>query len=188
MKAFWITLVLAIGFSGIAYAQRNKKCPQTTVIMTVDSPIDSVFNYIVPIDLSHIFKRFKNLPGITNTSIKEDWIKPGLSRTIYFDHGSTSKESLLTVIPYTSFSYKNENFTSSLRFLAKAIDGSWLFTSLPNGQTKIEWTYKVIPKNFIARGLINLMLMKNVKGYLTNALAILKNDLEAKKNDRLKYN
>jgi hypothetical protein len=99
-------------------------------------------------------------------------------RTIHFEDGSTSKESLLTVVPYSSFSYKIEDFTSQLRFLAKRIEGDWIFTDLGNIQTKIEWTYKVVPKNIIARGLINIILMKDIKGLLNNALIILKDDLE----------
>jgi len=157
----------------------DKKVPQTKVIMTISAPIDSAFNYIVPVDLSHIFKRYRRLPAVTNTSIKEDWTKPGLTRTVYFEDGSTSQESLLTVVPHTSFSYKIENFTSQLRFLAKRVEGDWLFIDLGNGQTKIEWTYKVVPKNFIARGILKSFLMKDVNGLLTNALTILKDDLES---------
>jgi len=176
-----LTLGLSIGIIGITYAQSNKKVPQTKIIMTINVPIDSAFNYIVPVDLSHIFKRYKSIPGITNTSITEDWKKPGLVRTVYFEDGSSSKESLLTVVPNSSFSYKNEEFTSQLRFLAKRIEGNWIFTDLGNGQTKIEWTYKVVPKNFIARALVNIMLMKDIKGLLNNALIILKDDLESGK-------
>ncbi|MEO5911600.1 MAG: hypothetical protein ABIP95_11975 [Pelobium sp.] len=84
-----------------------------------------------------------------------------------------------SVVNHASFSYKIEDFTSPLRFLAKRIEGDWIFTDLGNGQTKIEWTYKIVPKNFIAHGLINLVLVKNVKGLLTNALIILKADLES---------
>lgn len=179
MTTFLITIGLIIGIAGIALAQNNKKFPQTKVLMTINAPIDSAFNYIVPVELSHIFKKYKNLPAILKTDEKEKWIKAGLTRTVYFEDGSTSKETLLTVVPNSSFSYKIENFTSQLRFLAKRIEGDWIFTDLGNGQTKIEWTYKIVPKNFIARGIINLVLLKNVKGLLTNALTILKADLEA---------
>jgi ribosome-associated toxin RatA of RatAB toxin-antitoxin module len=82
------------------------------------------------------------------------------------------------VVPNTSFSYKIENFTSQLRFLAKRIEGDWQFIDLGNGQTKIEWTYKIIPKNAISRGLIKAFLLRKVNGLLTNALTIIKNDLE----------
>ena len=178
MTTFLMTLGLAISLSGVAFAQSSKKFPQTKIVMTINVPIDSAFNYIVPVDLSHIFKRHKNLPAIIKTNETEKWIKAGLTRTVYFEDGSTSKETLLTVVPHTSFSYQIEDFTSQLRFLAKRIEGDWVFTDLGNGQTKIEWTYKIVPKNFFARGAINLFLLKNVNGLLTNALTILKTDLE----------
>lgn len=186
MTTFLMTITLTIGISGIAFAQSSKKFPQTKIVMTINAPIDGAFNYIVPVELSHIFKKYKNLSAILKTDEKEKWFKAGLTRTVYFEDGSTSKETLLTVIPNTSFSYRIEDFTSQLRFLAKRIEGDWVFTDLGNGQTKIEWTYKIVPKNFFARGLINLVLLKNIKGLLTNALTILKTDLEkqAKKGSR----
>jgi hypothetical protein len=181
MATTLIILGLTIGIVGIFLSQSSRNAPQTKLIETINAPVDTAFNYIVPVDLTHIFKGYKWIAGITNASIKEGWTQPGLVRTVYFEDGSTSKESLLTVIPNTSFSYKNEEFTSQLRFFAKRIEGDWIFTDLCNGQTKIEWTYKVIPHNFIAQILVNALLMKNIKGLLTNALIILKNDLETDK-------
>jgi hypothetical protein len=67
-------LAITVGFmvaSTVALAQGTRKSPSTKALMTIDAPIDSVFDYIVPIDLTHIFKRYKNLPAITSTSIKE---------------------------------------------------------------------------------------------------------------------
>lgn len=181
------TLLMTIGLTttifGFSFTKNNENVPQTKVIMVIKVPIDSAFNYIVPVDLSHIFKRYKRFPAITKTNETEKWIKGGLTRTVFFEDGSTSRESLLTVVPHTSFSYKIENFTSQLRFLARGIEGDWIFTDLGNEQTKIEWTYKIIPKNFIARGLIKLVLMKDVNGLLNNALTTLKNDLENKKKE-----
>ena len=179
MTTFLMIIGLTVSISGIAFAQRSKKYPQTKIIMTINAPIDSAFNYIVPVELSHIFKKYKNLPAIIKTDETEKWIKADLTRNVYFEDGSTSKETLLTVVPHTSFSYKIENFTSQLRFLAKRIEGDWIFKDLGNAQTKIEWTYKIVPKNFFSRGLINLVLLKNINGLLTNALTILKADLEA---------
>jgi hypothetical protein len=181
MKVLLTTLAVTVGFTGFAPAQKCNKVPQTKIIMTINSPIDTAFNYIVPVDLAHIFKRYKIFPAIVNTSIKESWIKPGLKRTVYFDDGTTAEERLLTVIPNTSFSYEIQNFTSKLRFLAKKIEGEWQFIDLGDGQTKIEWTYKVVPKNFIAQGYVNILVMKNVKGLLNNAALILKEDLESGK-------
>ncbi|RBL94095.1 SRPBCC family protein [Chitinophaga flava] len=170
------------GFTSIAFAQSNSKVAQIKIEATVNASAESTFIYIVPVSLPHIFKRYKKFPAIVKTDEPEKWTKPGLSRTISFEDGSTAKESLLTVTPYSSFSYKVENFTSQLRFLAKRVDGDWKFTDIGNGQTKIEWTYKVVPRNFIARGVIKAFLIKDIRHMLENALIILKDDLDSKKN------
>ena len=170
----WLTVGLLISAH-----RATARPPQVKIAMTIHAPIEQVFNYIVPVDLAHVFKRYKSLPAVVNTSIKEGWTKPGLSRTVYFEDGSTSQESMLTLIPHTSFSYSNKDFTSSLRFLVKTIDGKWLFTDLGNGETKAEWTYTLNPKNFVTRGVINLAVKKNLRRYLTNALVVLKDDLES---------
>ena len=97
---------LTIGIVGFSYSQTNRKYPETKIIMTINAPIDSAFNYIVPVNLSHIFKRYKNLPAIVKTNETEKWNKAGLTRTVFFEDGSTSSENLLTVVPHSSFSYK----------------------------------------------------------------------------------
>jgi hypothetical protein len=157
----------------------SSKYPQTTVVTTINVPVDISFDYIVPVDLSRIFKGYKFIAGINRTSIKEGWRKPGLTRTIFFEDGTTSRETLLTVIPPTSFSYKNEEFTSTLRFLTERIEGNWTFTDLGHNQTEIEWTYRVIPKNMLTRILIKAFLLGVIHGMLAQALRILKSDLES---------
>ncbi|NML23997.1 SRPBCC family protein [Pseudoflavitalea sp. G-6-1-2] len=182
MTTFGITLLLVAiiitGCISTAIAQTNRRIPCVRIEATVMAPAEKAFNYIVPISLPHIFKRYKKLPAVIKTDESEKWNKQGLSRTVYFEDGSTAKESLLTVIPDQSFSYKIENFTSQLRFLAKRVDGEWKFTDIGNGQTRIEWTYKIFPKHFIARGIINLFLIRDVRQLLENALMIIKADLD----------
>ncbi|MBC3539010.1 SRPBCC family protein [Rufibacter sp. H-1] len=174
-----MTLALTAFSCGLAFAQSNGEFPQTKVTATINAPLDSAFNYIVPVDLAHIFKRYGRLPAIVRTDEKEKWIRAGMSRTVFFEDGSTSKESLLTVVPHTSFSYRIESFTSQLRFLAERIEGDWVFTDLGDGQVKVEWTYRVVPKNSITRGIIKLLLLEDINGLLRNALATLKDDLES---------
>lgn len=177
MTTFWLTLSLTIGVVGLASAQ-DKNIPQVKIIMTIKSPTDSAFNFIVPVKLSRIFKKYKRFPAITKTNETELWNKAGLTRTVYFEDGTTAQESLISVKLNESFSYKIENFTSSLRKLAKRIEGEWIFTDLGNGQTKIEWTYKIIPKNGITKTMIKWFVLKDLKVLLSNALTILKEDLE----------
>lgn len=171
---------LGIGVVGIHAVTKRRKTLQTTVVMTVNAPIDKTFNYIAPINLMHIFRGSALIPAIVDTSVKEGWNKAGLVRTIYFKDGSTSQETLLTMDPPTSFTYKNEHFTSGvLKSLLVRLEGEWLFTDLGNDQTKIEWTYRAIPTSFIARVLVETVLMRAVRSMLTNALTIAKHDLES---------
>ncbi|VVV02429.1 MULTISPECIES: SRPBCC family protein [Mesonia] len=158
----------------------SNKNPEITVVTIINSKIDSAFDYIPPINLMHIFRGNAMIPAIVDTSIKQGWNKAGLKRTVYFADGSTSEESLLTVNAPTSFSYKNEHFTSKLlAALLKRIEGEWLFTDLGNHQTKIEWTYRAVPTNFISRIFIKLVLIKAFGAVLRNAMDIIKNDLES---------
>ena len=152
--------------------------PTAVVSIFIDAPVESVFDYIVPIDLSHIFRRYKNLPAIDSTSNQERWYTPGMERTVYFEDGSTAHEHLVSVNPSTDFSYQINGFTSFLGKLAEQINGKWVFTETQPGQTHIEWTYELEPKNFLAGFIIRTFVLKNLKGLLNNALAIIKADLE----------
>jgi hypothetical protein len=155
------------------------KSPETKIVITINVQIDKAFNYIAPINLMHIFRGNALIPAIVDTSVKEGWNKAGLTRTVYFKDGSTSQENLLKVNAPVSFSYKNEHFTSKiLAALLKCLEGEWLFTDLGNSNTKIEWTYRAVPTNFIANLLVRLILMRAVRSMLNEALKIIKNDLE----------
>ena len=164
--------------------QRSKANPETKIVTTINAKIDTEFHYIAPINLMHIFRGNAMIPAIADTSIREGWNKAGLTRTVYFKDGSTSQESLLTVEAPTSFSYKNEHFTSKvLSALLQRLEGEWFFTDLGNNQTKIEWTYRAIPKNFLSRLVVRAVLMKAVRAMLLNAISIIKNDLESRQTE-----
>ena len=180
MKNTLTGIATGAGVIGVDSANHSRKNPQTVVEMIVNAPIEKAFNYIAPINLMHIFRGSALIPAIVDTSIKEGWNKAGLSRTIYFKDGSKSQETLLTIESPTSFSYKNEHFTSPvLKSLLARLEGEWLFTDLDGERTKIEWTYRAIPTNFFARLLVKIVLMRAVRSMLTNALTIAKNDLES---------
>ena len=180
MKKILTGTAAGAGLVGVYAANQSGKNPQTVVEMTVNAPIETAFHYIAPINLMHIFRGTALIPAIVDTSIKEGWNKAGLSRTIYFKDGSTSQETLLTMQPPTAFSYKNEGFTSLvLKSLLSRLEGEWLFTDLGGDRTKIEWTYRTIPTNFVARLIIEVVLIKAIRSMLKNALTIAVSDLES---------
>jgi len=159
--------------------QVAKGTPEVTVVVTVNANIETVFNYIPPVNLMHILRGNVLIPAVVDTSIKEGWNKAGLTRTVFFQDGSTSWETLLTVDAPYSFSYKNEHFTSKvLVALLKRLEGEWHFTDLGNNTTNIEWTYRAVPTNSFAKVLVNLILMRAIRSMLRDALSIIKTDLD----------
>lgn len=174
------SIAACAGLIGIYASTRKTKYPEAKVMMIINAPTEAAFNYIPPINLMHIFPGTTLIPGIADTSIKEGWNKPGLTRTVYFKDGSTSQESLLTYEPSTYFSYKNENFTSPiLKVLISRLEGQWHFRDLGNHQTKIEWTYRAIPMNAVTRLIVDVVLIDAIHSMMTTALTIAKNDLES---------
>jgi len=162
-------------------AKAQKKYPKAVVSVDIKStlPLKESFEYMVPIDLEHIFNEpYKNIPSIDSTSNKEPWFVPGMQRIIYFNDGSTSQEELLSVTPNSGFTYKVTGFTSALRKLIKQINGSWTFTETEDGTIQVEWT-EFIPKNFFARFLVRNIVTKRIKIPMQNALNIMKEELES---------
>ncbi len=151
-----------------------------TVIANIEIDVSQkeAFEYIVPIDLSRIFKGYRNLPAVVKTDESEKWIKPGLERTVFFEDGSTAKEKLLEVNNPDNFSYKVNQFTSPLKHLAKQINGRWEFSKGPDLKTKIHWQYEIVPKHFFAKMIINGILKSQINHILTNALQIIREDLQ----------
>ena len=132
------------------------------ISININASVTESFEYIVPVELSHIFKPFKNLPGVKSTSNKEIWYTPGMQRTVFFDDGESAQEYLLEVNPHSDFSYKIDSFTSSLRYLAKRIEGKWGFKEHENRSTSITWTYSIVPKSRFAKLILNLFVKKQV--------------------------
>jgi hypothetical protein len=135
------------------------------------------FDYILPISLPHIFKRFKFFPAVTSTSETEKWIKSGLTRTIFFEDGNTAKEELLVVNSPDHFAYKVTDFTSPLKFLIEQINGNWKFTELENNYTKIVWEYELVTKNKFASWIISIFLFKDLQTFCQNSMNIITQDL-----------
>jgi Polyketide cyclase / dehydrase and lipid transport len=145
-----------------------------TTIATVNKSQEEVFDYVVPILLNNIFKKYKFIPGVTRTDEKEKWITAGLTRTVFTDDGNIAYEELLTVTPNSYFNYRVSKFTSPLRFLISHVNGSWVFE--PKGsQTNIIWEYELITHNELATWIINTFLKKDMAKYLQNAMDLITN-------------
>ncbi len=157
----------------------QKPILQTTVTIIINAPIAEAFDYVVPVDLSHIFPRYKNYPAVVNSTIKADWKTAGLERIVNFEDGTSSQETLVSVTRPESFSYRIYGFSSlQRRLMIDHIEGSWVFADLTDSRTEITWTYKVFAKNWLAYLILKVVALKDLTAILQNALFIIKNDLE----------
>lgn len=156
----------------------HMKSAIATVSCTIAHPQNETFWYVVPVDLSHIFKKYKYLPAVTSTSVTKEWRTAGLSRIVTFSDGSTARETLTSVNEPSGFSYTIDSFTSILRLLAREIHGTWVFTTTTDGQTAITWTYEITPTNRLASFLLRTIVIKDIRHLLDRALHTIKRDLE----------
>lgn len=151
------------------------------VSIEIDNPVGASFDYIVPVPLSRIFKRYMFIPAVVRTDESEYWFKSGLTRTVYFGDGSTSTEMLTNVSRPNNFSYRISAFSGSMRFLVDHIEGKWAFReSSKKETTHIDWTYNIFPRNGVSRLFIKYILVPTLRRVLIRALTIIKNELEDK--------
>ena len=146
---------------------------------TINRPIQQTFDYIITIDLTHIFPPIGNVPGVASTSISKEWGKPGLERVNMSTDGSSTREKMLTVDAPRSFTYRIEGFTAPvLKSLLDHIEGGWILTDNGNGTTSIEWLYVLVPLNPQVMTQVEQSLLKRYQVRLESALSIIKDDLE----------
>ena len=153
--------------------------PFVKVTRTINRPIQQTFDYIITIDLTHIFPPIGNVPGVASTSIDKEWGKAGLERVNTSTDGSSTREKMLTVDGPHSFTYRIEGFTAPvLKSLLDHIEGGWILTDNGNGTTSIEWVYVLVPLNPQAMTQVEQSLLKRYQVRLESALTIIKDDLE----------
>ena len=119
--------------------------PYVKVTRTINRPAKEAFEYIIGVDLTHIFPRYGDAPGIASTTVSEGWGVAGQQRINTWDDGSTLRETMLDVDPGRSFSYRSDDFTTpALQALLDRIEGGWIFTENDNQTTSIEWIYSLV--------------------------------------------
>jgi Polyketide cyclase / dehydrase and lipid transport len=150
------------------------------VTRTIARPVTETFQYIVPVDVTHIFPRQGEMPGNVKTTVTSDWGQyVGQTRDTTADDGSSFHETLTALDPDKSFGYKVENLTSSaMKGVVDRIEGAWEFTDNGNDTTSIEWFYVLVPANPEAIPTIKEKILARYRGRLENAMNIIKADLE----------
>lgn len=113
------------------------------------SPQDA-FDWLLPAPLPMIFSRcYAVVPAINRTEGSGVWATVGQSRRIFMAGGGRLTETLLTVDPFESFTYRLSDITGPTSLIATSIDGQWRFSPAGTG-TRITWSWVIQPSSRVA--------------------------------------
>ena len=116
------------------------------VTRRIPLPPEQLFERFAPIELSTIIKRWGPLPGVKGVRDQTgEWDRPGVSRTVLLDDGSTAKEELVAYNPPHHFGYKL-TFGAPTSALASDAAGTWFFHPAGDGGTELEWAWAFRPR------------------------------------------
>ncbi len=118
-------------------ARASRYLPQTP---------ERVFEYVPPVDLPTVIKRWGPLPGVKGTRDQSGtWDHVGATRTVLLEDGSSGKEELTAYNPPHHFGY---TLTLGLptSVLASEAAGTWWFYAADDGGTDLEWAWALAPR------------------------------------------
>ena len=112
----------------------------------IPAPPEQVFEYVLPVDLSTVIKRWGPLPGVKGVRDQSgEWDHVGATRTILLEDGSEAQEKLVTYNPPHHFGYTLAlGVPTSL--LASNAAGTWWFHPAEDGGTDLEWAWAFVPR------------------------------------------
>lgn len=153
----------------------------TTVEIKIDADIEKVFAETIPVDLSIIFKRYGLIPAVVKTvpAAGAAWETPGLARHVFLADGNTARETLLKVEAPRFFSYKVFDFSNFLGRLTEFATGEWHFQA-DGTSTFVSWKYTFTPHNELSLLPLNFIVKTFFRGYMKQAMRLLKKYLEEK--------
>lgn len=152
----------------------------TTVESEIAAPQATVFEHVVPIDLTTIFTGYGPLPSITGTQNQTGaWDAPGQTRTVTLSDGSHASELLTRYDHPRYFSYTLSRFSGVLRFVTTSANGEWWFdTGSSSGATRIKWRYTFNGRSAFATPLLWFITHVLWRGYMRKALMLSKVQIE----------
>lgn len=137
--------------------------------------VETVFDVVVPIDLTAIMRGSGPLPAVA--AIEEqsgDWDGIGQSRIIRLSDGSGMLETLMSFDRPHAFTYLITEITSPLRSLISTMHGSWHFEDAGVvGETPITsatWRYEFKSRSFLTRPLAWFIVKFFWRPYMAEAL------------------
>ncbi|MCA8895079.1 MAG: SRPBCC family protein [Parvularculaceae bacterium] len=151
----------------------------TAAAITVNAPIDRVFDAACGCDVPAIIKGHGALPGVLKIEEHEaPWSEPGQKRLVWLTDGSSVREELIAFSKGRSFAYRVTSFTGPFAALVSEGKGEWNFSATGPSATHIDWTYSFTPKSIFTKPAVLFIVNVLWPGYIRAALQRLKQDIE----------
>ena len=181
MKLF--TTIVLTTMTVTASAHIPAHWAQYTVEETIDIPLEEYWELFFEIPLEDIASvgDYKDLPQIVKTTpVVGDFRVAGDSRRVHFDTGETVLESIIEAKAHSSFAYELTKVEIELKRAARRARGHFRYETLPDGTTKVTWTYGFEQKNFFFKWFINRYIQSTHRHWMKDTLGELKRLAEAK--------
>jgi hypothetical protein len=180
MKSF-IKILIITAMATKAKGQIPENWAQHTVEDTVYVPIDMYWDLSFRLNLEEIGSvgNYKDLPRIARTTpVHGNFGQVGDSRKVHFDNGKTLLESIIDYQKPGSFAYELTELEIDLKKVARRARGHFRHYALPDGSTRVVWTYGFDQKNFIFKGFIKRYIRTTHRFWMKDTLAEMKRQCE----------
>jgi len=120
------------------------------VVRGVDALIADFYAWFGMVKLEEVLPGSTFLPAVVGSElIAGDWAVPGAVRRVRLADGSTALETITAADRRVYFAYKVWPEKGAGRRLVRYIKGSFHFSVLPDGRTRIEWRYTLKPRSAV---------------------------------------
>jgi len=153
---------------------------QTSVITTIDAPIDRAFDIAASYAPHELIKAWGPLPGIVKTDGEAGpWSHIGQERRHHLSDNSSVREELTDFTRNYTYAYNLSEFTGTFKSLTRSARAEWHFTQLAINRTQIDWTYVFHPNGPLSEQALWVLVKTCWPGYLRSALSRVKAKAEA---------
>ena len=180
-KALKILIIVIMANITKSNGQIPQKWAQYTVEDTINIPIENYWDLSFKLNLEEIGSvgNYKELPKIVRTTpVNGNFSKVGDSRRVHFNTDQTLLESIIDWQNPGSFAYELTELEIDLKQVAKRARGHFRHYPLPDGKTRVVWTYGFDQKNFIFKWFIKRYIKTTHQYWMRDTLAEMKRQTE----------
>ncbi|MEB2775124.1 SRPBCC family protein [Algoriphagus sp. D3-2-R+10] len=143
----------------------------TTAEVIINCDKETAYKFVSSVDkLSSWLLKTGPIYGVIKVStLRGHWEKVGDNRLVERGDSATLVEELISVHPYSNYSYQTTDFSDIFKHFTKKTYGHMWFDTVDD-QTRLRWVYTFTYKNLLSRIFLSLFVPLFLKKYLQNGL------------------